>query len=235
MGVTERRQREKVERREAILNAAERVLSRRGLSTATMEEVAHEAELSKGALYLYFSGKDELFVGVARRALDDLERKLGEISRDGGDSTGLDLVAALLETYAAVAAEQGQRFRAAMSWLGSDHSVPDATPGFAEYREGVLRLVDLAVQAISRGQEDGSIRSDLKALELAVQLWAAALGVLTVRSNAGEVRRRLPPAVNVEHLLQGFVALMVRGLGVGSDQAIGSSVGTNRSPRNEAS
>lgn len=218
MGVVERRQREKLERREAILDAAERVLAKRGLSTATMEEVAHEAELSKGALYLYFSSKDELFVGVARRALDDLEDQLGCVARQHDGSTGLDLVAALLKSYAQVAAEQGERFRAAMSWLGSDYSVPEATPGFVEYRAGIQRLFDLAVRALARGQADDSIRSDLDALELAVELWAAALGVLIVRSNAEEVVRRLPPAANLEQMLQGFVALMVRGLGVGSDR-----------------
>jgi AcrR family transcriptional regulator len=43
---------------EQILEAALRVFSRRGFAEATMEEVAAEAGLAKGSLYLYFASKE---------------------------------------------------------------------------------------------------------------------------------------------------------------------------------
>ncbi|MCB9599525.1 MAG: helix-turn-helix transcriptional regulator [Sandaracinus sp.] len=60
MTAAARRQREKEARREAILEAAEARLREVGPRTLTMDEVAHLAELSKGALYLYFPSKDAL-------------------------------------------------------------------------------------------------------------------------------------------------------------------------------
>jgi TetR/AcrR family transcriptional regulator len=54
MGIVERKEREKEHRKEEILDAAQKVFFERGLVTATMDEIAETAELSKGTLYLYY-------------------------------------------------------------------------------------------------------------------------------------------------------------------------------------
>jgi len=48
-------------RTEGILDAALRVIARRGLEKATMEQVAEEAGISKATIYLYFKNKDALY------------------------------------------------------------------------------------------------------------------------------------------------------------------------------
>ena len=60
MGIQERKEREKERRRQQIMVAAKRVFSEKGFNKATMEDIAHEAELSPGTLYLYFKNKEEL-------------------------------------------------------------------------------------------------------------------------------------------------------------------------------
>ena len=62
MGIKERREREKNERRESILRAAIQVYDREGYHAITMEKIAEEAELSRATLYLYFKTKDEIFI-----------------------------------------------------------------------------------------------------------------------------------------------------------------------------
>ncbi len=52
--------------------AALRVIARRGLSAATMQEIATEAGLAKGTLYLYFQGRDELVRHLAEAAFEEL-------------------------------------------------------------------------------------------------------------------------------------------------------------------
>ena len=54
MGIAERKEREKLQRRNDIIDAAERLFFQHGFETPTMDDVAREAELSKGTLYLYF-------------------------------------------------------------------------------------------------------------------------------------------------------------------------------------
>src|SRR5664279_2494614 len=61
---------DKQERHDAILDAAERVLSLSTERGASMAEVADEAKLAKGTVYLYFSSKEELLLALHERNID---------------------------------------------------------------------------------------------------------------------------------------------------------------------
>jgi AcrR family transcriptional regulator len=61
MGITERREREKIERRRTIHNSARALILSKGVERVSMEDIARKAELSKATVYLYFSCKEILF------------------------------------------------------------------------------------------------------------------------------------------------------------------------------
>jgi len=60
MGITERREREKIERRKDIIDCAKKLILSYGIERVSMEDIANKAELSKATLYLYFPGKEAL-------------------------------------------------------------------------------------------------------------------------------------------------------------------------------
>jgi len=68
MGIQERRDREKTERRGAILNSARELILMQRIERISMDDIASKAELSKATLYLYFSGKEELFNEICEEA-----------------------------------------------------------------------------------------------------------------------------------------------------------------------
>jgi hydroxymethylglutaryl-CoA reductase len=72
MGIQERKEREKERRRQQIMVAAKRVFTEKGFNKATMEDIAQEAELSPGTLYLYFKNKEELYASLSLRILQYL-------------------------------------------------------------------------------------------------------------------------------------------------------------------
>jgi len=80
-GADEGRCRRPDERAEEIIAAAETVFARDGLARARMEEIARQASVSKGTIYLYFSGKDDLFRTMVRsrmeKALEGLSTSTG--------------------------------------------------------------------------------------------------------------------------------------------------------------
>jgi len=205
MGVAERREREKAERRCCILDAAERVFLTKGLAAATMDEIAHEAEVSKGTLYLYFKGKDELYLTIAQRALAEIVQLFEDAVARGG--TGLERVERLMRAHCSFALEHGDRFRIATSWITSDYSVADDSPGFGEYKALAGKMFHRAIEAIELGKSDGTLRPDLDASRLAMQLWGSTLGVLMLKLNAPEVARRMPQPIDVESLVPTFVDL----------------------------
>jgi len=67
---------DKQERHQAILDAAERLLTTAPVRVANMAEVADEAGLAKGTVYLYFASKDELLLALHERHVDDFFRAL---------------------------------------------------------------------------------------------------------------------------------------------------------------
>lgn len=80
MGIKERKAREKERRKQQIISAAKRVFSAKGFNRATMEDIAHEAELSPGTLYLYFKNKEELFASLSLRILEFMLIRLEEVA-----------------------------------------------------------------------------------------------------------------------------------------------------------
>jgi len=82
MGIQERKQRERERRRQQIIVAAKRVFSEKGFSKTTMEDIAREAELSPGTLYLYFNNKDELYASLSLRILQYLNIRLEDVKKE---------------------------------------------------------------------------------------------------------------------------------------------------------
>ena len=82
MGIQERKKRERERRRQQIIVAAKRVFSEKGFSRTTMEDIAREAELSPGTLYLYFKNKDELYASLSLRILQYMNIRLEDVKKE---------------------------------------------------------------------------------------------------------------------------------------------------------
>ncbi|MFO8082732.1 MAG: TetR/AcrR family transcriptional regulator [Desulfobacterales bacterium] len=94
MGIEERKERERERRRQQIMVAAKRVFSEKGFNKTTMEDIAREAELSTGTLYLYFKNKEELFASLSFRILQYLLIRLEHVTREK-DKSPEEKIAAL--------------------------------------------------------------------------------------------------------------------------------------------
>lgn len=66
--------------RALILDAAERVFHRRGVSRTTLQEIAQEAGLTRGAIYWHFENKGELFHAMMERVTLPMMAGMTEIT-----------------------------------------------------------------------------------------------------------------------------------------------------------
>ena len=82
MGIKERKERERGRRRQQIMAAAKRVFTEKSYNKATMEDIAREAELSPGTIYLYFKNKDELFASLSLRILHFMNVRLERLQNE---------------------------------------------------------------------------------------------------------------------------------------------------------
>src|SRR4051794_3878904 len=71
------RRRATAERRCAILEAARTVFARQGYASTVVEDIARQAEIAKGTLYLYFPSKEQIYL----EALIDDARRLDDQTR----------------------------------------------------------------------------------------------------------------------------------------------------------
>jgi AcrR family transcriptional regulator len=76
MGLQERREREREGRRQQILNAARKMLVDKGLSAASMNQIAQLAELGVATIYFYYRSKEELFAALQQEGLDLLYTRI---------------------------------------------------------------------------------------------------------------------------------------------------------------
>ncbi|MCG5434183.1 TetR family transcriptional regulator [Mycobacterium sp. MYCO198283] len=90
------RERRLAHTRSLLLDAAEDVFAEKGFTAATLDDIAHAAGYTKGAIYKHFAAKDELFLAVSdrywRRYFDNFADVMSSARRIG--SAELDEIAA---------------------------------------------------------------------------------------------------------------------------------------------
>ena len=69
--------------RDRILDATERLLARLGYQKMTMDDVAHEAGISKRTIYLHFPSKEEVALGSIDRIVERLNGRLRALAALG--------------------------------------------------------------------------------------------------------------------------------------------------------
>src|SRR5512133_185977 len=180
----------KTEKREYILECAQRVFASRGTAGATMQEIALAAGVSKGALYLLFDSKDALYYQLVVTVVDQLLANMQRVAASHG--SGYERARALLLTYAHYYAEDGARFRIALGWLAPDFQLNDSLPSAVVYRSHIVQIMGLVVAAVEDGQRDGSIRPELDARKTVLICWGGLLGLLFLRARSADAGP-LPP------------------------------------------
>jgi AcrR family transcriptional regulator len=103
MGIVERKERERGERKSLIMNCAKRLILERGAERTGMVDIAARAELSKATLYLYFHSKDELFREICNASGNQFMAAFR--SRIAPGANGLDTLKHFWNSYLAMFGE----------------------------------------------------------------------------------------------------------------------------------
>ncbi|HEV8687874.1 MAG TPA: TetR/AcrR family transcriptional regulator [Gaiellaceae bacterium] len=120
------RQRER--RREELLDAADRIVQRRG-PDVSMDEIASEAGITKPILYRHFGDKDGLYEALAERYVEELSRAI----RPAIETTSpRGRLAAGIDAYLAYIERRPERYRFLLGAVDR----PGASALLAEFRRG---------------------------------------------------------------------------------------------------
>ena len=199
MSIVERKEREKEHRKEEILDAAQKVFFERGLTTATMDEIAETAELSKGTLYLYYKSKEDMYLGVLMRGMEELHTEYERIgvSKISTVEKLLKLKTAYIDYF-----YKNRKFFRMTNFLQSPYfhkQVSDEMKQSCDVEgQKVWKIIDGVLQ---RGVEEGVLRPDYNPIELGVIIWSNMTSLLSRIDNEGESwKKRFN--INLEHTLE---------------------------------
>jgi len=175
MGIQERKEREKERRRQQIIVAAKRVFSEKGFNKATMEDIAHEAELSPGTLYLYFKNKEELYASLSLRILQYLHIRVEHVNKEElAPEQKMDaLVEAMYDVYAF-----DPLILINMFHLQSSETLKNLSPKLMAEIEELSRKSIGAIARIFEQGKDAGLFIDRHPVALADIFWALFSGVI---------------------------------------------------------
>jgi AcrR family transcriptional regulator len=187
-------------RRRQIIEAAIECFSREGFHRATMQDIVREAGLSPGAIYRYFSSKEEIIEAIAdeRHAR---ERALISAARDEEDiEQGLHQLAKTFFGSLADPDERSRRRLGIQIWAEALRN-----PRMLRIvRRGVDEPRAMFAGLVREAQERGEFPSDLDADAVARLVLALFFGF--VLQQAWDPRAKLDPYIDViEAGLNGFV------------------------------
>ncbi len=183
MGIQERKVREKEHRREEILDAAQKIFFEKGLVAATMDEIAEQAELSKGTLYLYYRSKEDLYLAIFMRGQEVLYELFRRVIEAGGPVPRV--LARLGDAYI----EYFERYRSYFRMMRFFETPEFHRQVSTEMRDACdvvnQRIWDLVIGFLRRGIEEGLLRRSLDPVEIAVIFWSSATSLM-IRADAEE-------------------------------------------------
>jgi TetR/AcrR family fatty acid metabolism transcriptional regulator len=187
------------EKRRRILDAAIRIFGRRGFHEARIADIAADAKVAEGTVYLYFRNKEDLLGVVFDESMDDVLGKGRQVARS--DAPAAERLTALVDLH--------------FQFIGSDRDL--ASVFQIELRRSA-RLVErfsrsklvehfrLLGDVLKEGIASGEFRKDLDP-RLAVRiLFGAADEILSEWLLAGEKKPGADAKQLVGTLLHGFAA-----------------------------
>lgn len=199
-------QRRKAERPDELLEAALALFVERGFAATRMDDVAQRAGVSKGTVYLYWPGKEELLRAVILRFLGDhLMAGAEAIARHDGRASDL-----LRQTYADwwIAIIESPASGVFKLMLAEARNFPEIAEFYRQ--EVVERGLHLTRLIIERGIASGEMRE----LDVEAAVYSLMLPMVMLCVHKHSIGACAPVAglQDIPRLIHAHVDLILRGL-----------------------
>lgn len=158
------------ERRSQILDVAAAEFGAHGYEAASMNRILERLELSKGAAYYYFDGKEDLFGAV-------LESAFERVTLSFGDASDLSLDGDFWEAVERIVARFTRELVADDVLVGLVRALSTAPHQSARISDLYEQLGDFIEPVLQVGRDRGAVRTDLDFELLLAVLLGALQGI----------------------------------------------------------
>ena len=190
-----------------IIQAAEIVFQKMGYKNAKMEEIASLADITKVTLYSYFQSKENLYLAITytgfQKLLDAYYKSIERSKKLSGKEASLAILESsmdffrenflytesLLEYFSIIrTSDQGQN-KSKLS-----EAIRESLY-FSKMQDIQNLPFKLSVKEIERGKLDGSIKSSLDSMLIALQGWSLSIGFAKLLAASGST---VKPLFNID-------------------------------------
>lgn len=177
VSIKELKEREKEQRREYIIDAAEKLFVSKGYDNVSMNDIADAVGMNKATLYLYFVNKESLFFSVVQRGVRLMEAMFRQATEK--KQTGIEKVAAIGATFIEFSQKYPDNYRM-FHYSTSDRFDWDCCCEAKDCHEMMHVITHIMCETIELGMEDGTIRKDMDPLVIAIFLMTATQNIVNL-------------------------------------------------------
>jgi len=160
MSTAARRKREREQRRQSIIDAAESLFFSRGYDNVSINDIAKEVELNRATIYLYFENKETLCFAVILRGVRILNRMVKNNVKATNDTQKIKVIGNTYNTFFSLYPQYFQVYYYFQSGRFGSYETGLKRPAWDDVRE-IIRLqkeiFDILHLAIKNGVKMGKI------------------------------------------------------------------------------
>lgn len=166
-------QRYRDERRAAILAGALECFVSKGFQATTIDDIVKHLGISKGGLYGYFSSKEDMYIQMANKRMDEMVASLGAKFKDLPQAA--DRIAYL---FSRIKAQPLQELRKWMSFHMEFMLYASRHPKLVDLHNRYMdKAITLIGELIQDGKQSGEFREDLDSTAASYLFWSVRDGL----------------------------------------------------------
>jgi len=203
--VEKRRKKERDQRKRDILKVARKLFLEKRFNDVTVSRIAQKAALSKGAIYLYFRSKEELYTQIL---LDDIEKFHDRVSNIFMEERPASVIIAdFADFYINFFLAERELFRILINFMVHMNNVNFT----GEMNEKVIRETNKTVSIIERILQYGVQQGEFKLRNEEIRpvrnaFWGLLNGIISLHLFVGnEAKREERIRINIKKGLDIFI------------------------------
>jgi TetR/AcrR family transcriptional regulator len=161
----------KENRKQFILNSAEQLILKEGLSSLSIQRVSKNTKLAVGTIYLYFKSKEDIIANLTIRSREVLLQKF--IESTNKKENALDKISELLISFYNFYKEK-HVYNQLVSFYETNSGLQETE----DLREASYMITQLVVDIVKEGKKQQTIKKSLKEIEFSFWLWGTTIGII---------------------------------------------------------
>ena len=204
MSTKDRREQERENRRQVILDAAEAIMQANGIHGLNVDLIAHETQLAKGTIYLYFKSKEEILATLTLKARNLLFQAFKEaVSKH--DSPIEQLKSVVYANY------QFYQENPLLTDLVSLYEANSQLVETAELQDTSDNITKMIVEIVQKAKDNGTLNPNINPLHFTVCLWGMTIGMNQLMKVRGKIFQE-NLNISEQDLLESYVHFLDSGL-----------------------